>query len=335
MAEHYSMKKAKELFGDSADDAIMKELRQIHSFETYEPLKASDLTWEEKKEALNSLLFVTEKRNGDIKARNVADGSKQRTYEGYDKKDGASPTVLTESVFLIGVIDACERRAQAVIDVANAFLQSHNDKTVLMLLRGKLAEMMVMIDPSLYREHITYSNKGIPMLYVRLNKALYGMLQAALLFYKKLRGWLEDSGFEVNPYDPCVANKIVYGSQMTICWHVDDLKVSHKDEDAVTAFAVIMGKRFGSGTTIKRGKVFDDLGMELDFVSCPGTMIIYMIKYLQKIIQEFPEQLKGTTACPATDCLFKVREEEDRELLSEEMAKQFHRTTAQLLFLCK
>ena len=47
--------------GDSVDDAIMKELKQIHSFETYEPLKASDQTWEEKKQALNSLLFVTEK----------------------------------------------------------------------------------------------------------------------------------------------------------------------------------------------------------------------------------------------------------------------------------
>ena len=124
------------------------------------------------------------------------------------------------------------------------------------------------------------------MLYVRLNKALYGMLQAALLFYKKLRGWLEDSGFEVNPY-PCVANKIVDGSQMTICWHVDDLKVSHKDKDAVTAFAVAMGQKFGSGNTIKRGKIFYylGLGMELDFETWPGIMIDLMIKYLQKIIQ--------------------------------------------------
>ena len=39
MAEHYSRRKAKELFGDSADDAIMKELKEIHLFETYEPLK--------------------------------------------------------------------------------------------------------------------------------------------------------------------------------------------------------------------------------------------------------------------------------------------------------
>ena len=65
------------------------------------------------------------------------------------------------------------------------------------------------------------------------------------------------------------------------------------------------------------------------------STIISMIKYHQKVIQEFPEHLSKTTACPATDNLFKFREEEDRELLSEEMAKQFNRTTGQLLFLCK
>ena len=64
-------------------------------------------------------------------------------------------------------------------------------------------------------------------------------------------------------------------------------------------------------------------------------MIISMIKYLQKILDEWPEVLGGTKAFPATDNLFKVRKDEDRVLLCEEMARQFHRTTAQLLFLCK
>ena len=61
------------------------------------------------------------------------------------------------------------------------------------------------------------------MLYVRLSKYLYGMLRAALLFYKRLRSDLENMVFEVNPYDPCVANKMSNGHQMTIYWHVDDL----------------------------------------------------------------------------------------------------------------
>ena len=75
----------------------------------------------------------------------------------------------------------------AVLDVANVFLHAHNDERVLMLLRGKLAEMMVRIDPSMYQGYVTYSKNGVPMLYVRLSKALYDMLRADLLFYKRLR----------------------------------------------------------------------------------------------------------------------------------------------------
>ena len=54
------------------------------------------------------------------------------------------------------------------------------------------------------------------MLYVRLSKALYGMLKAALLFYKRLRFDLEEMGFVINPYDPCVENMMVNGAQITV-----------------------------------------------------------------------------------------------------------------------
>ena len=125
---------------------------------------------------------MTEKRNGDIQAPKVVDGSKQRTYDGYDKSDGSSPTVVTESIFMTRVIDARERREVDVLDRANAFLQADNDETIGMLSREKLAEMMARIDPALYWEYMTCSANGMPMLYVRLSKALYGMLRATLLF---------------------------------------------------------------------------------------------------------------------------------------------------------
>jgi len=47
------------------------------------------------------------------------------------------------------------------------------------------------------------------MLHDRFSKALYGLLQSALQFYQTLRCEMEDYGFEVNPFDPCVANKII------------------------------------------------------------------------------------------------------------------------------
>ena len=85
---------------------------------------------------------------------------------------------------------------------------------------------MVETSPETYKDYVVYEN-GTPVLYLVLVKALYGLLESSLLFYKKLVKDLEEIGFEINPYDPCVANKMVDGKQLTITWHVDDLKVSH------------------------------------------------------------------------------------------------------------
>ena len=53
------------------------------------------------------------------------------------------------------------------------------------------------------------------------------MLVSAMLFYCKLTKALLSYGFELNPYDPCVVNKKTNGEQLTVCWHVDNLKSSH------------------------------------------------------------------------------------------------------------
>ena len=78
-----------------------------------------------------------------------------------------------------------------------------------MVLRGELAEMMIHIAPQIYRPYVKMDKKGTPILYVRLKKALYGLLRSSLLFYRKLRGELEAYDFKINPYDPCVGNKMV------------------------------------------------------------------------------------------------------------------------------
>ena len=68
-------------------------------------------------------------------------------------------------------------------------------------------------------------------------KALYGLLKSVLLFYNNLVKDLEDCGLNINPYNPCVANVIINGKQMTVAWHVDDLKVSQKDPFHTTKFS--------------------------------------------------------------------------------------------------
>jgi len=85
----------------------------------------------------------------------------------------------------------------------------------------------------MYKKHIWYNKKGKLMLYIQLKKALYGTLQATLLFWKLLSETLQEWGFVLNPYDKCMANKDIEGKQCMILWHVDDLKISHVDKNVV------------------------------------------------------------------------------------------------------
>eukprot|EP00957_Ditylum_brightwellii_P101280 7717577-Ditylum_brightwellii.AAC.2 len=80
------------------------------------------------------------------------------------------------------------------------------DDKVIMVMEGRLAKLMVQTAPELYQKCLGVGKKSKPILYVKLRKALYGCLKSALLFYNKLVGDLQDLGFKVNPYDPCVAN---------------------------------------------------------------------------------------------------------------------------------
>jgi hypothetical protein len=65
-------------------------------------------------------------------------------------------------------------------------------------------------------------------LLLQCQNALCGTMVASLLYYRKFLKSLTDIGFITNTYDPCVANKIIDGKQMTICFHVDDYKLSHR-----------------------------------------------------------------------------------------------------------
>jgi hypothetical protein len=170
-----------------------------------------------------------------------------------------------------------------------------------------------------------------------VTKAIYGLLVLAMLFYQKLAGDLTKYGFEINPYDPCVANKMVQGQQLTVSWHVDDLKASHKDPKIIDEFIQWIKQTYGSIGEVKvtRGKIHDYLGMKLDYTA-KGQVTIDMEDYVENMVSSFPqEHLTGAEAAayPWNDNLFKVQE--SSPLLSKEMAEQLHTTTAQGLFLCK
>jgi hypothetical protein len=279
---------------------------------------------------------IIKKHDGCICSHACVDGSKQLCKPGYKKEDGASPTVATDSIMITAAIDAHKQCNVATIDIPGAFLNAYNDKKTIMLLKGRLAKLMVQADPQLYRKYVIYDRKNQALLYVELTKALYGRLKSALLFYKKFVINLQNckSPFIINPYDPCVANATVAGTQMTVTWHVDDLKTSHINPFQNTKFAIYLFSIYGEGLVIHSGKVHDNLGMDLNY-SIDGIAQISMIIYTTKIYTDFPKPITRLCATPAANHLFTVRNESKAKFLPKKQAQAFHHTVAQLLFLCK
>jgi hypothetical protein len=287
------------------------------------------MTKVEKKAALEYLMFLKKKRCGKIKGQGCADRRKQREHTS--KEDASSPTVSIEALMLSCIIDAKEEQ---VVAIPGAFMQAGNDKLVHMQLEGTMAELLVRLDPKLYRKYVQTIN-GKLVVYVELKKALYGTMRAALLFWKLLTSTLAKMGFIINPYDWCVTNKDVNGKQCTILLHVDDLKISHEDPEVAMTIMAQLEKAFGQEAplTVMCGKVHDYLGMRLDY-STSGKVQVKMLDYIENMLEDLPMDMEGESATPTASHLFDVNTE-DPVMLNKEQADIFHHNVAKLLFLCK
>ncbi len=77
---------------------------------------------------------------------------------------------------ITAAIKAHEQRDVATIDIPSIYLHAYNDKETLMLLKGHLDELMVQVNPHIYQKFVTYNKNNQPLLYIKLSKALYGLL---------------------------------------------------------------------------------------------------------------------------------------------------------------
>ena len=149
---------------------------------------------------------------------------------------------------------------------------------------------------------------------------VYRMMKTALLFYHKLVADLTSLGIDINPYDPCIANKLINGKKMTICWYVDDLFLGHKDPAVITTFLQWLAKHYDTKDkklNVIHGHHHDYLDMNLDF-SQRGSVHIEMIPYIKKIIKAFPEKIMEVQSTPAGDSLFQVCPLSEAKFLPEE-----------------
>ncbi len=94
-------------------------------------------------------------------------------------------------------------------------------------------DILVSIAPHVYGPYVSFNKRGQKVLLVQCLNALHGTMVAALLYCKMFVKSLTKQGFKLNPYDACVANKTVNSKQITICFDVNDCKISHESNKVV------------------------------------------------------------------------------------------------------
>jgi predicted lactoylglutathione lyase len=315
--------------GEEATPVIMAELQQMLDKKVWHGVLAANLTKNQRRAIIRSSMFLKDKYLASgaferFKARLVAGGNQQDKglYENL-----SSPTVSTTSVLTLAAIAAAEGRTVIAIDIGGAFLNADMEPTgveVHMRLDSIMTRMLVQLDPS-YKKFVERDGTAV----VKLDKALYGCVEASALWYNDIRSKLLADGFVENPYDPCVFNKLgARGSQISIAIHVDDLMVSSVSQEDLEVFQLYL-KSVYPEIRCNGGAILDYVGMTFDF-SEPGQVRVTMDNCVDDILSGCG--VETTRATPAASVLFDVR---DAPKSTESESKWFHTYVAKVLYLAK
>lgn len=331
--QQMSAKEGIKKFGEEAVAAMFKEYMQIDNLKVVGRVDKRKLTRELKRKALRAVNLIKKKRCGKIKGRTCANGAPHRKF--VPREEATSPTLKIESLMGLILFAAVEKRDVAIFDVPGAYLHAElgEDKFVLLKLEDDFVKIMCDVNPE-YKDDILYED-GKPVLYLQILKALYGMIESALLWYSLYTEVLLENGFKLNPVDKCVANKEINGKQCTIGWYVDDNFLSH-DDSKVVDDVVAMVESYFPGLQVERGKMLNFLGMEIRFFD-DGKASIGTVQYLKGMIKALEEELgfelTKEYSTPAGNNLFKI--DRSSRKIDEKKADIFRRYVPMVLWTMK
>jgi hypothetical protein len=314
--------------GAEATEAIKKEIKQLLQYKVFTGIKSLG---RRSRKPLRCKMFLRDKYFSGgafekFKARLVAGGHMQ-DKSLYD--DLSSPTAATSSVFAVAAIAAAEGRQIMTIDVPGAYLHADlppvDGERITMRLDPLLSQILTELDIDFQ----TFVQSDGTIL-VELQKALYGCVESARLWYEALSSYLTTINFIANPEDPCIFNRIESdGTQTTVALHVDDLLVTAATLRALQAFTSEMQQQYGD-VTVHSGPIVSYLGLTMNW-SQSGKVFITQEGFITDLLSECG--VEGTAVTPSTDQLFNVRENMPKSTQAE--AVWFRSYVARCLYLGK
>jgi hypothetical protein len=322
-----SVKNGLKTYGGMAEKACEAELKQLFlDKKALLPMKWDDLSKEQRRRVIRSHMFLTEKYNDGVfeklKGRMVADG---RTQDRSIYTDYSSPTVKTSSVMTCLKIAAMKGWKFIKVDVGGAFLCANIDDTeeVFLLLDRDIADLVKKWMPQ-FKGYVRSDGKMV----VRVTKAMYGLIQSALLWYKELTGFLEEQGFSAINADKCILHKVTAdGKHILLIVYVDDILILSEEGELCNWVKRILEEKYKK-ITYEDGKKINYLGMILEQVDEGFT--ISMKAYILDVLEEYGKDVRKCIS-PAKGDLFEPRVN-DKPV--KDKAK-FHTMVAKLLYLGK
>ncbi|KAE9289052.1 hypothetical protein PR003_g25654 [Phytophthora rubi] len=208
-------------------------------------------------------VFVIKRdENGNIlryKARLVIHGFKQRF--GFEYWDTYSPVVRITTMLLILLIALLLNLDARHVDVETAFLNSP------------------LRDVTIYTEQPEGFDDGTGRV-CWLQKGIYGLKQAARIWYQTLHAYLEELGFKRCAYDVGLYVKYVDGRIVIVTVYVDDMMIVGKTKD-IDAVIEALRLKF---TMKDLGRVRHLLSMEIHYE--PGVMLcLSQTAYINELLE--------------------------------------------------
>jgi len=252
------------------------------------------------------------KRNGVFRARLVACGYSQ--IPGVDFNESFAPVINDVSFRVMLILKLTRRLRATFVDVETAFLH------------GNLQEEIYMNIPD------GLESNGNECL--RLKRTIYGLVQSAREFYKRLIEVLKNVGFVENKSDPCLFSKWEDGEVILIGIYVDDCLVIGKENHISMLITDLKNGGFNL-------KVTQNL---TDYLSCRvlenqshNEILILQPHLINNLRDKFGHEVleKGTYKTPGTPRFKVVRSDENFELIDDNLQKRFRSGVGMLLYLTK
>jgi transposase InsO family protein len=296
-------------------EAIRKEFRDMIRRGVWRYRKRNQLPGDRK--VIGSKWVFKKKRNGVYRARLVALGYSQ--IPGVDYTENFAPVVndITFRILLVAML-MYDWNAE-IIDVETAFLEGKLDTEIFMNLPEGI--------------DLVYNDIELDTV-CELTRSIYGLVQAARLFWQLLTGiMIQDLGFCKSRIDPCLLVNHINGKIVVACCYVDDICLMGEQE-AIDYVKTELGKHL----TVKLvGKLKEYIGVNVEVDKENGVVKLTQPDIMEKLEKYFGEQVMNMKEyeTPMQSSYSITRPKEGDKLLSKMDQSKYRSGVGSLLYLVK